>query len=179
MHKPKLGACIALTAILCMGGSSQLFGESRIGVGELDSLISQHLPQQDPALTGRTLKNFIARQPVGGADTTTFLIPGFENYNCGQCHQPEQLVHKAAERMTRVLDRLKKTLPESNPVPLRQYIIQPYSDALLQPRSVGTRHVRHHPHFSRKYPDRFQSLRRGDPPARNPAPHTIIPGACQ
>ena len=137
MYKPKLRACIALTATLWMGGSGQLFAEPRIGIGELDSLISQHLPQQDPRLTGRTLKSFVARQMVGGSGTTTFLIPGFESYNCGRCHQPEQLVHKAAERMTRVLDRLKQILPESNPVPLRQYIIQPYSDALLQPGQLA------------------------------------------
>ena len=137
MHSPKLRAGIALTATLWMGGSGQLFAEPRIGVGELDSLISQHRPQQDPRLTGKPLKSFVSRKSVGGSGTTTFLIPGFENYNCDQCHQPEQLIHKAAERMKRVLDRLKKTLPESNPVPLRQYIIQPYSDALLQPGQLA------------------------------------------
>ncbi len=108
-----------------------------IGLGELDSLISQHLPQPDPKSTGETLKNFVIQQVVGGTSTTTFLIPGFENYDCGKCHQPEQLVQKAASRMTRVLDRLKKALPESNQVPLRQYIIQPYSDALLQPGQLA------------------------------------------
>ena len=39
--------------------------------------------------------------------------------------------------MKRVLDRLKKALPESAKVPLRQYIIQPYSDALLQPGQLA------------------------------------------
>ena len=137
MHRPRMRAWIVLTAILWLSGSSQLVAEPRIGVGELDSLISQHLPKQDPALTGKKLKSVVSRQPIGETVTTTFLIPGFEDYNCGQCHQPEQLILKAAERMKRVLDRLKKTLPESNPVPLRQYIIQPYSDTLLQPGQLA------------------------------------------
>jgi hypothetical protein len=126
-----------MTSTLWIAGSGQLLAEPRIGLGELDSLISQHLPKQDPELTGETLKSFVAQQLVGGTDTTTFLIPGFENYDCGKCHQPEQLVQKAAGRMKRVLDRLKKTLPKNDQVPLRQYIIQPYSDALLQPGQLA------------------------------------------
>lgn len=132
-----LKAWIALTVALSIGGPDQVRAEPRIGLGELDSLISQHLPQQDPKLAGETLKNFSIQQSVGGTSTTTFLIPGFENYNCGKCHQPEQLVQKAAGRMKRVLDRLKKTFPDSDPVPLRQYIIQPYSDTLLQPGQLA------------------------------------------
>ena len=137
MRRPKLRASITLAAILWAGGSNQLLAEPRIGLGELDSLISQHPLQRDPKLTGKRLKNFIAQRPVGGAGTTTFLIPGFENYKCGKCHQPEQLVQKAAERMKRVLERLKKTHPENHRVPLRQYIIQPYSDGLLQPGQLA------------------------------------------
>jgi len=137
MRGPGLRAWIALTAILWTGGADRIHAEPSVGLGELDFLISQHLPKQDPSLTGKTLKNFVVQQSVGGTGTTTFLIPGFENYDCGKCHQPEQLVQKAAGRMKRVLDRLKKTLPESNKVPLRQYIIQPYSDALLQPGQLA------------------------------------------
>ena len=125
------------TALLWACEPDRVLADPPIGLGELDSLISQHLPKQDPQLTGKTLKNFIVRRPVGGTGTTTFLIPGFENYSCGKCHQPEQLVQKAASRMKRVLDRLKKALPESAKVPLRQYIIQPYSDALLQPGQLA------------------------------------------
>jgi len=137
MRGPGLMAWIALTAILWAGGPDRIHAEPPVGLGELDSLISQHLPKRDPRLAGKTLKNFVVQQPVGGTGTTTFLIPGFENYDCGKCHQPEQLVQKAAGRMKRVLDRLKKTLPESNKVPLRQYIIQPYSDTLLQPGQLA------------------------------------------
>ena len=137
MRGPGLRAWIALTTILWVGGPDKIHSEPSVGLGELDSLISQHLPKRDPRLAGKTLKNFVVQQPVGGTGTTTFLIPGFENYDCGKCHQPEQLVQKAAGRMKRVLDRLKKTLPESNKVPLRQYIIQPYSDTLLQPGQLA------------------------------------------
>jgi hypothetical protein len=137
LRRPLASAVIVLWAALWMGGSDEVLAQSQIGLGELDSLISQHLPQRDPRLTGKTLKNFVARQAVGGIGTTTFMIPGFENYDCGKCHQPEQLIQKAAGRMNRVLRHLKKTLPKSNKVPLRQYIIQPYSDALLQPGQLA------------------------------------------
>lgn len=132
MRRPGLRAWIALMIALWMNGPDSIKAEPPIGLGELDSLISQHLPQRDPKLTGEILKNFVVQQPVGGTGTTTFLIPGFENYDCGKCHQPKQLIQKAVGRMKRVLSHLKKVLPESNKVPLRQYIIQPYSDALLQ-----------------------------------------------
>ena len=137
MRWPKQRAWIILTTALWVGSTTQALAEPLIGLGELDSLISQHLPQQDPKLTGEILKNFTAQLQVDGTGKTTFLIPGFENYDCGKCHQPEQLVQKAAGRMKRVLERLKKTLPQNNPVPLHQYIIQPYSDALLQPGQLA------------------------------------------
>ncbi len=137
MRRPGLGAWIALTAVLWAAGPDPVTAEPAIGVGELDSLISQHLPKKDPRLTGETLKNVVVEHSVGGTGSTTFLIPGFENYDCGKCHQPEQLIQKASVRMKRVLGLLKKTLPEINQVPLRQYIIQPYSDALLQPGQLA------------------------------------------
>ena len=112
--------------------SGPLFAEPPIGIGELDSLIKHHLPQPDPAINGRTLKNFISRQSLSEGQSTTFIIPGFENYDCGRCHQPEQLAQKAAGRMKRVITRLKKNLPGLDPLPMKQYIIQPYLDSLLQ-----------------------------------------------
>ena len=129
--------CIALAIALWVSGPDRIKAEPPIGLSELESLISLHLPQKDPKLTNEVLINFIVQQPVGGIGTTTFMIPGFENYGCGKCHQPEQLVQKAVSRMQRVLGRLKKALPESKKVPLRQYIIQPYSDALLQPGQLA------------------------------------------
>ena len=136
---PEFGwrVCIALTIALWVSGPNSIKAAPPIGIGELDSLISQHLPQRDPKLTGEILKNYVIQQPVGGIGATSFLIPGFENYGCGKCHQPEQLVQKAAGRMKRVLGLLKKTLPGIKKVPLRQYIIQPYSDALLQPGQLA------------------------------------------
>ncbi len=125
------------TALLWAGGPDRVTAEPAIGVGELDSLISQHLPKKDPRLSGKTLKNFVVNRSFSDGGTTAFLIPGFENYDCGKCHQPEQLVEKAVWRMQRVLGLLKQTLPEINKIPLRQYIIQPYSDALLQPGQLA------------------------------------------
>ncbi|MDH5762408.1 MAG: hypothetical protein OEZ51_05455 [Nitrospinota bacterium] len=137
MRQPGLRAYWVLITILWMGTPDEGLAEPVMGIGELDSLISQHLPQKDPRLTGKTLKNFVVNQSVGGSETTAFLIPGFENYDCGKCHQPEQLIQKAAGRMKRAIDALQKALPEIKQVPLRQYIIQPYSDALLQPGQLA------------------------------------------
>ena len=124
-------------ALVLAAGPDRIHAEPPVGIGELDALMAQHLPKRNPLLTGETLKKVVIRQSVGGEGTTAFLIPGFENYDCGKCHQPEQLVQKAAGRMKRVLNLLKKTLPEINKVPLRQYIIQPYADALLQPGQLA------------------------------------------
>ena len=124
-------------ALVLAAGPDRIHAEPQVGIGELDALMAQHLPKRNPLLTGETLKKVVIRQSVGGEGTTAFLIPGFENYDCGKCHQPEQLVQKAAGRMKRVLNLLKKTLPEINKIPLRQYIIQPYADALLQPGQLA------------------------------------------
>ena len=72
------------TALLWAGGPDRVTAEPAIGVGELDWLISQHLPKKDPRLTGEILKNVVVEHSVGGTGTTTFLIPGFENYDCGK-----------------------------------------------------------------------------------------------
>lgn len=133
---------ILMAGVLCWtalwaAGSAMVLAEPPIGIGELDSLISLHLPKKNPRWSGEVLKNFSLNQSLADGGTTAFLIPGFENYDCGKCHQPEQLVQKAAGRMRRVLDRLKQILPGISPVPLRQYIIQPYSDDLLQPGQMA------------------------------------------
>ncbi|CAI2718999.1 hypothetical protein [Nitrospina watsonii] len=104
-----------------------------VGVGELNSLIDPHRPKPDP--TGRVdrLQSFEMQLPLGDSDAlTTFLIPGFQNYECGRCHQPAEIVEKAQARMQWALTRLKEMMPEVREIPIRQYIIQPYADALLQ-----------------------------------------------
>ncbi len=107
--------------------------EPRIGVGELNSLMVQHLPQKNPQVSGKSLTVFEQRLTLfPGEPPVTFLIPGFKNYHCGQCHQPERLVAKAAQRMRGVFARLRREMPAIKKIPLRQYIIQPYTDALLQ-----------------------------------------------
>jgi hypothetical protein len=137
MRKPGMGAWIVLTAVLWMGGPDRVTAEPAIGVGELDSLISQHMPKKDPRLTGETLKQFVVYRSMDDGRVTAFLIPGFENYDCGKCHHPDQLVQKAASRMQRVLHRLKQTISQVRKVPLRQYIIQSYVDDLLQPGQLA------------------------------------------
>ena len=107
--------------------------EPRIGVGELNFLIAQHLPQKNPQASAEPLTVFEQRLSLFPAEpAVSFLIPGFENYQCGQCHQPERLVAKAAQRMRGVFTRLRREMPGIEKIPLRQYIIQPYTDALLQ-----------------------------------------------
>ena len=117
----------------CLLLPSALLAEPRIGVGELNSLIAQHVPQKNPQSRGQSLTVFEQRLPLFPEESpVTFLIPGFENYHCGRCHQAERLVEKAARRMRGVLTRLRRTLPLFEKIPLRQYIIQPYTDSLLQ-----------------------------------------------
>ena len=107
--------------------------EPRLGVGELNSLIAQHVQKKNPQSRGKPLTVFEQRLPLfPGEPPVTFLIPGFKNYKCGQCHRAEQLVEKAAQRMRGVLTRLRREVPLFKKIPLRQYIIQPYVDSLLQ-----------------------------------------------
>lgn len=104
-----------------------------VGVGELSFLIDPHLPRPDPAGRVDSLKSFQMQLPLGESGaSTTFLIPGFENYECGRCHQPAELVEKAHSRMQWALARLREMMPEVGEVPLKQYIIQPYEDTLLK-----------------------------------------------
>ncbi|MGP0628189.1 hypothetical protein ACTRW9_00620 [Nitrospina sp. 32_T5] len=104
-----------------------------VGVGELSFLIDSHLPKPDPAGRVDQLKPFQMQLPLGESGApTTFLIPGFENYECGRCHQPAELVEKAHSRMQWALARLKEMMPEVREIPVKQYIIQPYEDPLLK-----------------------------------------------
>ena len=117
----------------CLLLPSDLPAEPRIGVGELNSLIAQHAQKQNPQSSGKPLTAFEQRLPLSPeGPPVTFLILGFENYHCGRCHRAERLVEKAARRMRGVLERLRREIPLFKKIPLRQYIIQPYADSLLQ-----------------------------------------------
>lgn len=99
--------------------------------GELARLIGIHKlassPQDIAALD-------VAEKTVqlpGQAEATHFAIYGFEAFGCNQCHEGETLLDNAANRMTTALARLKEASPETPAVPLRQYLIQSWSDPLL------------------------------------------------
>lgn len=137
MRPHRLGAAFFLTILWWAAPALPVRAEPPIGMGELEALIEKHIPKKgrgtDPAL----LKEYRAEIYVGGESPTTFILPGFESLGCGQCHKPDQLILKSAERMSRTLVRLKKAIPEIQSIPLRQVIIQTYSDALLQPGQLA------------------------------------------
>jgi hypothetical protein len=107
--------------------ASSLKSEELIGLGELDRLIKVHLPKKN--------------QPSGGfskvvkieSGETVFTVPGFETYGCGECHKPEQLLDKSIDRVQRSIDHLALTFPDLPPPPLKQFIIQSWSDEWLRP----------------------------------------------
>lgn len=105
-----------------------------IGVGELDRLIADHLPQH--ALPDSTpldvLVETVDLGPAVGA--VDFSISGFKAYGCDACHQGTGLLNKAARRMQAVLARFEKQFPAISAVPLKQYIIQPFANELLKPK---------------------------------------------
>ena len=119
-----------------VSGMSQA-APQQIGVGELDRLIADHLPKH--ALSDSTPLDALDRSVDLGPSvgTVNFSIPGFKAYGCDACHQGSDLLHKAARRMQAVLIRLKKQFPEISSVPLKQYIIQPWANELLQPRQFA------------------------------------------
>lgn len=100
-----------------------------MGLGELSRLIQLHLPKkfQEGQEGGPSKK--VKLLPEG--EETVFTIPGFESYGCGECHQPEQLLDKSIDRMRQSLNRLGTIFPD--PPPLKQFIIQSWSDEWLRP----------------------------------------------
>lgn len=105
--------------------------------GELHNLIQPHLPHPlaEDNQPVDTLDVAIALNQ--NAEPVVFSIPGFHSLGCAKCHEGESLHLKAADRMRRVLARLKAIQPDLTAVPLRQYIIQSWSDALLAPHQLA------------------------------------------
>lgn len=104
--------------------------QSAIGTSELDRLVSQHRPHP---LAGNTRSSLdvVERQITipDIVDPVTFSIPGFEFYGCGKCHTVDKLIETATARMRFVTQTIGRHTAKK--VPLRQYIIQTYSDNLL------------------------------------------------
>jgi len=100
-------------------------------IGELHRLIQPHLIFTVP----------VDKPPSDSFDVTIrlnqienpviFSIPGYQSLGCAKCHEGKSLHFKAAERMRRALAKLKTINPELRKIPLRQYIIQSWSDRLL------------------------------------------------
>jgi len=108
------------------------------GLGELDHLLGLHpapalQPEDLPGLP--VYEQFIpvleARPPV------RFLIPGFQKFGCAECHRPEELAAGAAERLKKTITQIERFIPDTQPVPVKQYIIQPYTDDLLRPGQLA------------------------------------------
>ncbi len=104
--------------------------QTGIGTSELDRLVSRHRPHA-LAENARNSLDLVERQiTIPGIDNpVTFSIPGFEFYGCGKCHTADKLIEAAAARMRFVTQAIGKRTAKK--VPLRQYIIQTYSDNLL------------------------------------------------
>lgn len=129
----RFGLIGSLLLFGCLSLAPCIFAEDAIGLGELDRLIKIHKPQKPvdgfDAAKGPT--KTIQLLPEGG--TTLFSIPGFKDYGCGECHQPDGLFNRSANRMRETLERLYAIFPDLAPVPLKQFIIQSWSGELLQP----------------------------------------------
>ena len=113
---------------------SNLFSQSILittDVGELNRLIQPHLPHSLPNESPPTDKLNVSVSLHQEGTPVVFSIPGFHSLGCAKCHKGEALHLKAADRMRRVLAKLKIMQPELTEIPLRQYIIQSWSDTLL------------------------------------------------
>ncbi len=108
---------------------SPLRAEELIGLGEMNRLIQIHPPKIFQK--GRGLSKKVRLLPEGGE--TVFSIPGFESYGCGECHQPEKLLNQSIDRMRKSMHRLVSIFPDLPVPPLKQFIIQSWSDEWLQP----------------------------------------------
>ncbi|MFQ5674009.1 MAG: hypothetical protein ACE5G9_13060 [Nitrospinales bacterium] len=131
-----LGAAgfFCLPLLLLWASPSLADAGARIGPGELARLLADHPPLAvgDSKTPAERFERKIILTP--GGEPTVFAIPGFNRHGCNECHNPETLVQQAADRMSGIVRRLAKT---AAPPPLRQYIIQPQADALLQARQFA------------------------------------------
>lgn len=131
---------IPFALIFWLGTLSSLFAQNipvTTDTGELHRLIQPHLPYPllDNSQSSDTFDVSIALNQ--NADPVLFSIPRFHSLGCIKCHKGESLHFKAADRMRRVMARLKIIQPELIEIPLRQYIIQSWSDTLLAPHQLA------------------------------------------
>ncbi len=129
---------ILFLGLFCFVGlyeGGNVFANEVKGLEEVARLLKFHRPilsSQPPSdRFEKKVLLFSNSQPV------LFSIPGFQSFNCGKCHKPEALIEKATQRIIRIIVRMKKVLPQVGEIPLRQYIIQTYSNPLLQAKQFA------------------------------------------
>jgi len=111
--------------------TSPLQAKEAVGLGELNRLIQLHLPKEFQEGVGSGPSTKIKLLPE--SEETVFTIPGFETYGCGECHQAEQLLDRSINRMRKSLVRLSSIHSNLPLPPLKQFIIQSWSDEWLRP----------------------------------------------
>ena len=126
--------------IFLFGNVLGLFAQETLpstDAAELHQLIQSHLPYSLPD-SKPPADRFDASISLNlEEDPVLFSIPGFHSLGCSKCHKGQSLHFRAASRLRRVLTRLKSIQPELTQIPLRQYIIQSWSDALLAPHQLA------------------------------------------
>ncbi|MBT5652299.1 MAG: hypothetical protein HOJ03_07365 [Nitrospina sp.] len=104
-----------------------------VGLGELNRLIQLHPPKKYQKEVDRAKGPSRRVKFLQASEETSFTIPGFEAYGCGECHKAEQLLDRSIGRMQKSLDRLSSIHRDLPLPPLKQFIIQPWADEWLRP----------------------------------------------
>jgi hypothetical protein len=128
------------TFIFLFGSISRLLAQGSLSspdAAELHRLIQPHLPHSLADNNKPADKFDIPISLNQKEDPVIFSIPGFHSLGCIKCHKGKSLHFKAANKMRRVLAKLKVIKPELKEIPLRQYIIQSWSDSLLAPHQLA------------------------------------------
>ncbi|MFQ5483155.1 MAG: hypothetical protein ACE5ER_10390, partial [Nitrospinaceae bacterium] len=128
-----VGSILLSGALLWFGLADATGKDPPMSVGGLDRLLKIHAPKErssglDPPL--RVFEKSLIL--IEGRPPVVIKIPGFDDRGCGACHQAEKLAAKTRDRLRRAVQSLETLLPQTRPVPLQQYILQTYTDRLLQ-----------------------------------------------
>ena len=131
------GIFIVWFLVLGFSPGQGLADEPAMGLGELNHLLDKHPAHKLP--TDIYTLDLLRRSfPIyKDGSTAVFSIPGFKTFGCDKCHQGEELLAQAEERMRLVLSKLVTILPHVGKVPFKQYIIQSWADELLRPPQLA------------------------------------------
>ncbi len=128
------------TFVFLFGSMSRLLAQEPLSspdAAELHRLIQPHLPHSLSDNNAPADRFDVSISLNQKNDPVIFSIPGFHSLGCKKCHKGKSLHFKAANKMRRVLAKLKLIKPELKKIPLRQYIIQSWSDSLLAPHQLA------------------------------------------